>query len=164
MGLEIERKFLVAELPSGLEEHGTTPIEQGYLATGDDEVRLRRKGDAVFLTVKRGAGMTRTEAEIELTQEQFDLLWPLTAGRRVVKSRTALRHGELTVEVDVFAGALAGLVTAEVEFGDEARARAFEPPGWFGRELTGDPEYGNKSLATAVGYDPRTGPRSGPDG
>jgi CYTH domain-containing protein len=50
-------------------------------------------------------------------------------------------------EVDEYGGDLAGLVVAEVEFHDEHAAQAFTPPAWFGRELTGEVEYANRSLA-----------------
>ena len=35
-------------------------------------------------------------------------------------------------------GALTGLSVAEVEFATEDAADAFEPPAWFGREVTDD--------------------------
>ena len=41
---------------------------------------------------------------------------------------------------------LAGLVVAEVEFDDEQAAREFMPPAWFGREVTGEPGWANRSL------------------
>ena len=40
--------------------------------------------------------------------------------------------GGLTAEVDDYEGALAGLLTAEVEFADEATAHAFDAPAWLG--------------------------------
>ncbi len=43
--MEVERKFLVDGLPERRLE--SKPIEQGYLAVGEDgEVRLRRGGDS----------------------------------------------------------------------------------------------------------------------
>jgi CYTH domain-containing protein len=53
----------------------------------------------------------------------------------------------LTAEVDVYEGALAGLITAEVEFSSEEASSAFAPPGWLGREVTGDKRYANRALA-----------------
>ena len=59
MSMEIERKFLVAQVPD-IEAADRAEIEQGYLALGDGEgqaeVRLRRKGDQRLLTVKGGSG------------------------------------------------------------------------------------------------------------
>jgi CYTH domain-containing protein/CHAD domain-containing protein len=146
---EIERKFLVEEMPRA--ESGRTEIEQGYLALGeDDEVRLRRAGDELFLTAKSGSGEVREEAEVTIEPGAFESLWPLTAGRRVRKVRHYVPLGEgLRAEVDVYAGELEGLRTAEVEFGSRAEADRFRPPSWFGAELTGDERYANRSLATA---------------
>jgi adenylate cyclase len=53
------------------------------------------------------------------------------------------------VEVDVYAGDLDGLVSAEVEFASEEAAAAFAPPAWLGREVTGDPRYANRALAVS---------------
>ncbi len=66
VGVEIERKFLVPVLPRGLERSRATRIEQGYLAVADDgtEVRLRRRDGETLLTVKGGAGRSRTEEEM----------------------------------------------------------------------------------------------------
>ena len=146
--MEVERKFLVAD-PPALDGAVGDEIEQGYLATGSDgEVRLRRKGGRHLLTAKRGLGLAREEAEIEIDGERFEELWPLTAGRRLHKRRHALPHGDLTIEIDLYEGDLAGLVVAEVEFPSEEDARAFDPPDWLGEEVTGDRRYLNETLAT----------------
>ena len=56
VGVEVERKFVVSELPN-LEAGQGDEIEQGYLAIGSEgEVRVRRKGDRLLLTAKRGLG------------------------------------------------------------------------------------------------------------
>jgi adenylate cyclase len=145
--VEVERKFLVSEAPS-VDDAGGAEIEQGYLAVGEDgEVRLRRKGDDRLLTVKRGSGLSREEEEIELEPDLFERLWPLTEGRRLRKHRYTIDHGEHCIEFDVYEGDLDGLMLAEVEFSSEEEARAFEPPEWFGHEVTGDEEYLNETLA-----------------
>jgi CYTH domain-containing protein len=53
----------------------------------------------------------------------------------------------VTIELDVFRGGLSGLCVAEVEFPSEEEAAAFSPPDWFGREVTDDERFKNKSLA-----------------
>lgn len=146
--MEVERKFLVPDRPD-LGGAESDEIEQGYLAIGSDgEVRLRRKGEKLLLTAKRGSGISRDEAEVELEGEAFERLWPLTEGRRLHKRRYVIPHGDLMIEVDVYEGDLEGLVVAEVEFVSEAQARAFEPPDWIGAEVTGDERYLNETLAT----------------
>jgi len=146
---EIERKFLVTALPDGLGEGDT--IDQGYLAIAPDgvETRIRRRAGAATLTVKSGPAMIRVEEEIPLETARFDALWPLTEGRRLEKVRhlIPLERG-LTAELDVYGGALAGLLTAEIEFPSEAAARDFSPPPLLGEEVTGDATYANQNLAT----------------
>jgi adenylate cyclase len=146
--MEVERKFLVRE-PPDLDGIEADEIEQGYLAIGSDaEVRLRRKGEHLVLTAKRGAGLSRQESEVELDREGFDALWPLTEGRRLHKRRHVLPQGDLKVEIDVYEGELEGLVVAEIEFRSEEEARGFDPPEWLGEEVTGDRRYLNETLAT----------------
>jgi adenylate cyclase len=49
------------------------------------------------------------------------------------------------LQVDVFEGANAGLIVAEIELG--AEDEAFEKPDWAGREVSDDPRYYNMNLA-----------------
>ncbi len=150
MCVEIERKFLVRELPPDLEQSPSTRIEQGYIAIGVDgtEVRVRRRDGAAVLTVKSGNGRSRLEEEIEIDAERFARLWPLTEGRRLEKTRHVIPAPTgLMIELDVYTGALSGLRVAEVEFGSEDAADAFEPPNWFASEVTDDPRFKNQTLA-----------------
>lgn len=148
--VEIERKFLVGQFPPGLERPRSTRIEQGYIAIGDDgtEVRVRRRDGDTVLTVKAGSGRTRSEVETAIDADLFARLWPLTEGRRLEKTRHLIpATAGLTIELDVYSGDLAGLMVAEVEFGSEDAADAFDPPEWFGPEVTDDARYKNQKLA-----------------
>jgi CYTH domain-containing protein len=146
--MEIERKFLYERLPEAAGE--PRRIEQGYLAITEDgtEVRVRRWEYGQVLTVKHGSGEVRIEVELPIDDEQFDELWPLTEGARIEKERWIASLGELEAELDVFEGELEGLRIAEIEFPDEDAARAFDPPGWLGAEVTEDKRYSNERLAT----------------
>jgi adenylate cyclase len=150
MGREIERKLLVEALPDDVDDWDAARLEQGYLAiTGEVEVRVRRKGGVTaVLTVKSSPALARVEEELPLDGAAFGRLWPLTEGRRLVKVRhTREAAPGVLFELDVYEGELAGLVTLEVEFADEDAARAWTPPAWAGREVTGDKAYANQSLA-----------------
>src|SRR6266705_4737138 len=138
-GREIERKFLVKELPPGLDRFRSYPIAQGYLANepGGRHVRLRKKGKTASLTFKVGRGGTPEERKIKLTAKQFAALWPATAGRRLRKLRYEIPWNDRLIEIDIYRGKLSGLVVAEVEFPNRVTCREFEPPPWFGREVTG---------------------------
>lgn len=146
---EIERKFLVQWVPDNLKRARHFIIEQGYLATesAGRQVRLRKTGKATSLTFKVGRGSHREEREVKVSAKQFATLWPGTAGRRLRKVRYEIPWEGLLIEVDIYRGRHEGLVVAEVEFPDTASCRRFEPPWWFGREVTGEKRYSNVRLA-----------------
>lgn len=149
--LEIERKFLVRTMPD-LSAARPSALRQGYVTLPEDsaELRLRQSDDSFVLCVKSGEGLVRSEREIAITAAQFQTLWPATEGRRIEKTRwTGDLGAGLIYELDIFAGDLDGLVTIEVEFGSEEAACAFVPPDWFGRDVTRDKRFGNKSLAVS---------------
>ncbi|MDX2379784.1 MAG: CHAD domain-containing protein [Acidimicrobiia bacterium] len=148
-GVERERKFLVGEVPE-LHENGVE-LRQGYLAVdGAVSVRVRAAAErGCTLTVKGGRGAVRAELEWPISQDEFEAAWTITDDRRVHKTRYELPTNGHVVELDVFEGELAGLVFAEVEFDSDQALQQFEPPDWFGREVTDDERYTNAMLATA---------------
>jgi CYTH domain-containing protein len=146
---EIERKFLLKRLPDGLMSYPHEEIAQGYLAVerGGVQVRLRKKGKVRTLTYKRGTKTAREEREVRLSAEQFDALWPATAGRRLTKIRYDLPWKKHTIEVDVYTGRHDGVIVAEVEFDNEKACREFVPPDWIGEDVTGESRYSNVVMA-----------------
>ena len=61
----------------------------------------------------------REEREVRLSVEQFDALWPATAGHRLTKVRYDVPWKKHIIEIDVYRGRHDGLVVAEVEFDDQ---------------------------------------------
>ncbi len=147
--VERERKFLVDDLPDDLAPTSEVALRQGYLAAGPyRSVRVRDAGsEGCTLTVKAGGGAERTEIELPIQRTEFDAAWRHTDGHRLVKTRQRIPFGEHVIELDVFGGDLEGLVLAEVEFDSVAALESFEPPAWFGRDVTDDDGYTNASLA-----------------
>ena len=118
------------------------------MATPDGkQVRLRRTGGGCTLTFKTEEGAVREEREIEITPAQFAALWPATARKRLTKTRYKIPWQNFTIEVDRYEGKNKGLVVAEVEFTDQARCEEFQPPDWFGDEVTNNARYSNVVLA-----------------
>jgi adenylate cyclase len=148
MAAEIERAFLVEQLPGDLALGPGDHLRQGYLAEeAGTQVRLRITDTAATLTIKAGGGLVRTEVELPVSPDDAEALWGLTAGRRSDKVRHRVDLDGVTAEVDVYAGQLDGLVRAEVEFSSEEAAETFTPPDWFRTEVTDDPRWSNASLA-----------------
>ena len=84
--MEIERKFLVKELPENLENYESKKIAQGYLCTAP-VVRIRRSNEDYYLTYKGRGLMVREEYNLPLTKEAYDHLLPKIDGRLIAKTR-----------------------------------------------------------------------------
>ena len=98
--MEIERKFRLGTLPARQILGSGIRVDQGYLLIGEGELRVRRKGDRCYLTVKAEGGLERDEWDTPMPAWAFILLWPKTEGRRIEKTRYAVPHDALTLEVD----------------------------------------------------------------
>lgn len=148
--IENELSFLVTRLPD-LAQLKKKRIEQHYLSEGREPLRIRRWEGGCELTKKltmEDDDLSRVEEiTIPLTPEEFAMLLP-HAKKSIAKTR--YYHplpGGLTAEIDVFEGPLQGLVTAEVEFADEATRERFVPPDWFGRDVSQEVWSVNSQLA-----------------
>ena len=145
--MEIERKFLPAKPPEHLERFQKHQIEQGYLCT-NPVVRIRRSDDEYYLTYKSKGMLAHEEYNLPLTAEAYEHLKPKADGRIIEKTRYLIPlNDKLTVELDVFAGDLAPLILAEVEFSSEEEANAFVPPAWLGEDVTFDRRYHNSTMS-----------------
>ena len=146
--MEVERKYLLSALPPREILGRDVEIRQGYIDAGDPEIRVRQKGAAFFLTITSGEGVRRQECEVQISAANFEKLWPLTEGAHVVKTRYTIWHGGVLREIDEFRGTLAGLYLAEVELASEAEAVTRPTFLSIVRDVTDDPRYKKKNLAT----------------
>lgn len=148
MGTEIERKFLVKNDSWKQEAKAGMACKQGYLVSDEEKtVRVRVLGNKAFLTVKGAStGISRSEYEYELPIADASDMLEL-CGDVIQKKRFIIHHKGMTWELDVFEGANAGLVMAEIEL--ESEEQAFELPDWAGEEVSGDHRFYNACLARA---------------
>lgn len=144
--MEIERKFLLKEIPDNLDAYPVRHLEQGYLCTAP-VVRIRRDNDKYELTYKGKGCMVREEHNLPLTKEAYEHLREKIDGRLIVKKRYMIPLEKYTVELDVFEGDLAPLTLAEVEFLSEEDAKNFVVPDWFAEDITFSKLYHNSVLS-----------------
>lgn len=145
--MEIERKYLVKNIPENLKDYPCRVMEQGYLNIAP-VIRIRKDNDNFELTYKSKGLMVREEYNLPLTKEAYEHLLLKIDGRLIKKRRYMIPlEGNLTVELDVFEGELAPLILAEVEFPDEDSALSFTPPDWFGEDVTFSGKYHNSHLS-----------------
>ncbi|MFP4697430.1 MAG: CYTH domain-containing protein [Eubacteriales bacterium] len=144
--MEIERKFLVTDFPFNLVNLPYDNIEQGYIST-DPVIRIRKKSNSYFLTVKSEGLLSREEINIPINKNKYALLSKKLDYNLIIKKRYYYTlDNKLTAEIDVFDGNLKGLTVLEVEFKSEKEAYEFNPPNWFGEEVTFNKKYQNSNL------------------
>ncbi|MGH7234160.1 MAG: hypothetical protein ACREF7_01810 [Candidatus Saccharimonadales bacterium] len=144
-------------VPSEQDDHSSEHvlgrhILKGYLASSSiqNTVRLRKIDDRYVQTVKQpiaSSVISNFEYETELTRDQFKGLWSATKGRRLKKVRYEIPYNERTIELDIFSGSLSGNMLAEVEFPSVEEAVLFQPPSWFGDDVSAERRYGNSCIA-----------------
>ncbi len=148
MGIEIERKFLVASDAWRAGVSKSKRVRQAYLRA-DEEASVRVRlvdGGGAFITIKSGSpGIGRHEFEYAIPPHDAEALFALRVGAVIEKVRHLVPVGAHTWEVDVFEGENRGLCLAEIELAHADEA--FETPAWIGREVTADPRYYNALLA-----------------
>ncbi|MBZ9963847.1 CYTH domain-containing protein [Mesorhizobium sp. BR1-1-2] len=148
MGKEVERKFLVSGTAWRDLVEADIRILQFYLAAAPGRtVRVRiSNGASARLTLKFGSkARERDEFEYPIPLADAVEMLGFAIGRVIEKTRHHVRHGGYLYEVDVFGGALAGLVVAELETPDDVPDEML--PDWLGREVTGEQQFYNASLA-----------------
>lgn len=150
--LEIEKKFLVKNLPMKLESYPYADIIQWYISMNDsNEVRIRKttKSDGTTTytrTIKedRGEGINE-EIEKEISQEKFEYLFQFTNNQIVSKRRYYIPINEkLIAELDIFTNEDP---IVEVEFPNTESKKRFIPPVRFGEEVTWNKYYKNSHRA-----------------
>lgn len=152
--MEIERKYLIKQLPENLDTYPHFIIEQGYLCT-EPTIRIRRKNNDYILTYKSRQKdscaidtCVNIEEEFPLSKEAYEHLKKKTDGILVRKTRYCIPYRKYTIELDVFEAPYETLKIAEVEFPSTEEAVHFCPPSWFGENVSGDYHFSNSYLAT----------------
>ena len=144
--MEIERKYLIKEMPQNLDDYPCRHLEQGYLNTSP-VVRIRKDNDKYELTYKSKGLMIREEYNLPLTKEAYEHLKTKIDGRLITKKRYMIPYESYTIELDVFQNDLSPLTLAEVEFSSAEEANTFTAPEWFGEDVTMCGLYHNSALS-----------------
>ena len=146
--IEIERKFLIKELPENLESYPCHEIEQGYLCT-NPTIRVRKSDDEYYMTYKGKGLVEREEYNLPLTKESYESLIKKSEGNIISKKRYVIpiEGTDLNIELDVFKEPFESLIVAEVEFKSRKEADEFVMPDWFLKDVTGERQYYNSNMS-----------------
>ena len=171
MGVEIERKFLVEDIPDDLSKYDRHRIEQGYLNVSP-AIRVRREDDKFYMTykgLKDASRIGQEEYNLFLDEGSYLHLLDKADGNIIRKDRyiiplnedaydeafleqnadlsDKIRSGEIKIELDIFDEPYKGYVIAEVEFPSEEAAAAYRRASWFKEDVTGDYRYSNAYMS-----------------
>ncbi len=160
--MEIERKYLVKNLPSNLDDYSYYDMEQAYI-TSYPTLRIRKQvlhskegkdEENMILTYKspvKTASSARVNEEIEAILPDsiaYDNLKKKCEGYIIKKRRYLIPLSDgLKIELDIFKERLEGLIIAEIEFKDEEAANNYKTPDWLGGDVSRDKRFTNTYLA-----------------
>lgn len=136
-----DNDYILTYKGSGLmarEEYNLPLTETAY-------AHLLAKADGTVITKKRYVLPLKSQ-----TVSATDTARPNPMVRNthaVSEANLSLEMNALNIELDIFSGQWQGLQMAEVEFPNEETARRFQPPAWFGEEVTFDGRYHNSWLS-----------------
>ncbi|MFC1722614.1 hypothetical protein ACFL0V_00580 [Nanoarchaeota archaeon] len=138
--IELEKTYLAKEIPKGLENCESKEVIDVYYPKESKHpvIRLRKNGPKYELTKKQpidGDASEQMESTIKLTEFEFKEFSKLE-GKEVSKIRYYYPFGTLTAEVDVFQGALKGLVLVDFEFESSEEKAEFEMPDFCLADVT----------------------------
>ena len=142
--IEIERVFLVKQLPDNLAKYKPVAMDTGDFYENNEKgevavnhLTVRSKDDRYEIRKKEGSSeYKKIEQTIYITKEEFDLLMSV-APQRHQKSMYLypIEDGHIC-ELDIYLGKLKGYARVEVEFKSEEEMNNFVSPQWFGVEIT----------------------------
>lgn len=157
MATEIERKFLVRNIPEALKHAISCKyVYQAYISTDEERcVRVTHTkaemqkaivpSEHYYLCIKgKLDGISRPEFEYEISKEDAYGLFKL-AQCSVRKHRYYIPFQGHMYELDIFDSEHSGLCIAEIELKSEDEV--FQKPSWLGAEVTDDPSYYNLNIA-----------------
>ncbi len=136
--IELEKTYLAKIVPEGLKD-GKEIIDIYFPKSERHPIlRVRKTGDKFEITKKSPVEndvSVQKEHTIPLTEKEFEELSKLD-GKKVSKIRYTYDYNGRTAEIDVFQGALKGLVLVDFEFETEEEKNKFEMPDFCLADIT----------------------------
>jgi len=153
--LEIERKFLLNEIPDDINNCKKKEIIQWYFKQNKKNIRVRkttdyknwRKYNTYTITRKKWRWLIRNEDEKKISEKQFLDYRELAKSYHIEKTRYLYQYKTYTIEIDQFHDKLDWLWIGEIEFWSVEESKEFNPISWLGTEVTERIEAGNNFLS-----------------
>ncbi|MCR5202679.1 MAG: adenylate cyclase [Lachnospiraceae bacterium] len=168
--MEIEKKFLVKDVPLNLSDYESYDMVQAYI-TNDPVIRIRKRvlcnmpkadntnvsnlkaEDSFILCYKDKVKSEEKinvnhEIEFPITEDAFNRLLEKKTGKAIEKTRYLIPLDEKhKIELDIFHGELEGFKMAEIEFENVEESKDYKVPEWFLKDLSGDYHFTNSYIS-----------------
>lgn len=153
MEIELERTFLLRELPENLGECRKAEIIDIYIPASKEHpvLRIRKRGDKFEITkkepIKGNDSSEQSEKTIPLTKEEFEELAVLKGKRfRKIRHYCPLANN-IRMELDVYLDNLEGLVVVDFEFDSVEEKDKFSMPDFCLADVTQEKAFAGGILA-----------------
>ncbi len=152
MEIELERTFLLKNIPAGLEKCKSIEIIDIYVpkSARHPVLRIRKKGDVFEITKKYPLvgkdSSEQGEYTISLTKEEFEELSEIK-GKRFRKIRHFYPFDGKTAEIDIYLDNLKGLGVVDFEFSSRQEKDSFKIPDFCLVDVTQEEVFAGGLLA-----------------
>lgn len=137
--MEIERKFLIKELPD-LSPKEPIRYERYFIKIENGlEERVQKKGDKYEYEIRKTiSDIQRTKEKRSITEEEFIEFKKGKENEGIIRDSYLISE-KPNITIKIYRGRFEGLIRAEVEFNSEEEARDYKPESWMGSEITTSP-------------------------
>jgi adenylate cyclase len=148
MAIEIERRWLIDKHKEYVLAQPAPQqlIKQGYILDAAGlHLRIRLVDCKTYLCLKYIGCIVRDEYEYEIPlKDGLEMLERCNLKVEKIRKTLTTLHDKPPHMYDLYPN---GLMTVELEFESKEEAEAFIAPSFFGKEITGDKNYSNLTLA-----------------
>ena len=141
MEIELERTFLLKNIPAGMEKCKSIEIVDIYIPKAAEHpiLRIRKRGEIFEITkkypIKGNDSSEQGEHTISLSREEFGELSRLE-GKRFRKTRYFYPFNGKTAEIDIYLDDLKGLGLVDFEFDNREEKDEFQMPDFCLADVT----------------------------
>lgn len=135
MHTEIERKFIVHQIPTQYQNQTPLHYERYYLYIDSEvELRVQKKGSKYEMERKTKTGeLSRDTEKLQISEGEYTALIK-NCSKSIIRNSYILENPQFSIKE--YLGNHKGLIRAEFEFNSTEEAEAFIPPEWCGEEIT----------------------------
>lgn len=145
--LEIERKFLIKELPDLTHMQPIHYERYFVINTSNQHVRVQKKGNRFELETKVKINELEFHKDKQEISKAYFLELSHNCNKAIVRD-SYLIHKNPNITIKKYFDDYEGLIRAEIEYDNMEQINTFVLPDWLGKEITGTELANDNKLIT----------------